>query len=85
MLILFMTITFDRYDEICNEVSKIPNSSKWYPTVEEIKKHIAPNPEKYILFLIWFLETTEKPTTPEGKEAIKLAGKILNHNLELID
>lgn len=80
-----MILTFDRYDEICNEVSKIPNSSKWYPTVDEINKYIAPDPEKYILFLIWLLETTEKPTSLEAKEAMKLTSKILNHNLELIE
>ena len=71
-----MTLTFDQYDEICDHVMKISNSQRWYPTVKELQEYVIPNPQKYILFLIWLTETSEKPTLPADKEAMKLANPV---------
>ena len=80
------TMSFTEYDILADRLSK--NNFKcgpWWPTVEEIQTMIEPNLNKYLEFLIWILETAEKPETEEQKESKKYINKLLIKSLKLTD
>ena len=65
-----VNIKHDKFDKLCDAYNGMEyRCGNWFPTLKEIKTNLEPNIEKDIKFAIWILETSELPTTEEGKEA----------------
>ena len=80
------TMSFDDYDILVERLTD--NSFKcedWWPTIEEIQTYIEPNVGKNIEFLIWILETSTPPETPEQKESKKYINNLLIKTLKMTD
>ena len=80
------TMTMDELDMLYDRIgSNAFKAYDWWPTVEELNVYVVPNPEKYIEFLIWILETADDPETPEEEESKKLINRILIKTIHIKD
>lgn len=81
-----MKITYNQYDRLCEDLQQIKNSKPgWYPSKADILKIVSQNPEKYINFMLWIMETAGSPLTKEMAEGKKTINQILIKSIELID
>lgn len=63
-------LTYDKIDEILDNIESLPGNINYYPTIGELKKHdIENNVEKYAPYLLWLSNSMEDKTNKDIKEA----------------
>lgn len=79
-------MTLKAYDELCDRLrANEYQCGNWWPSISDLEKYVEPNPEKYIEFLIWIVETAKDPVTDEDKESKKRINRILRHTIKIKD
>jgi len=75
-------MTLKEYDQLCDRIKSNEYQCKsWWPSIKDIEKYIVENPEKYIEFMIWILETASPPETEEEKESKGYLNRILTNTI----
>lgn len=87
MVFDLIQLTFDKYDELCEELEALPyHSSGWWPSPDEIREKIrcnASSVKENFEFFLWLLETNLPPETKEEEESKRFINKLLTKNLNL--
>lgn len=74
----------EKYEALIQSVSNCPfKREKWWPSNSEIENIILPNLKNCYDFIIWILNTGEKPSTLKEKESAKKLRAIIRENTEL--
>lgn len=75
-------MTFREYDRT-HEIMDQLGTPTYYPTMDELQSTIAPNPDKFLLFMEWLL--TRPAKTEEEKKVEKLMKRLVQENLKLVN
>lgn len=78
-----MNMTYEEWDTTTELFSKIQQDTYW-PTSIELEM-MEKNPDKYLLYIAYKLETNSEPETKEEEYSKKTMLQILYDNLELED
>ena len=74
----------EKYEALIQSVSNCPfKREKWWPSNSEIENVILPNLKNCYDFILWILNTGEKPSALKEKESAKKLRAIIRENTEL--
>ena len=77
-------MTLKDYDALCDRLHDNEyQCGSWWPSVDDIKKYLEPESEKYLEFMLWVVETAEDPIDEEEKKSKRYLNKILRNTIKI--
>lgn len=72
-----------RYKELSKEMQRLPyKCGKWMPSMHEIRTQIMKDPYYYIDFIVWLIETSDRPAEDTDRKSLLVLERILNNYKE---
>lgn len=80
-----ITMTYDKYERLCEEADQDENRATEWPSIKEMNKWIKEGMEPAVEKFIWYLETAPTPVTEKEMNAQKYMNMVIRSRVMFVD